>query len=241
MEDWKFYTVLIGVVAALVGIYFREALKQAHTQKNASSRLLAYLNYWNKNILDWDVFSIVYVGEQWRKEKIKAYSKSRSAEDILAVNEEYEAKLKELRDAIKNKDPELKFDHKEISEKFKKFTPKVMEQFLEAQKTYKQNIIEGKTFITDEEAATLGSDVADRAIHIKLRLVSLIEHGTSLLLHIAENKEKLEISDYADEIYQCLRVGILMYQDFEPIQERARQINQQSIFNLALKNMVGGL
>ncbi|MGC0119401.1 hypothetical protein [Pseudoalteromonas piscicida] len=92
-----------------------------------------------------------------------------------------------------------------------------MEQFLEAQKTYKQNIIEGKTFISDEEAATLGSHIADRSVHIKLRLVSLIEHGTSLLMYIAENKEKFEISDYADEIYQCIRVGILMYQDFEPI------------------------
>ena len=96
MEDWKFYTVILGVTAALVGIYFREALKQAHIQKNASSRLLAYLNYWNQNILDWDIFSIVYVGEQWRKDKIEAYSKSQNIEDINAVNEEYENKLKNL-------------------------------------------------------------------------------------------------------------------------------------------------
>ncbi|NQZ51856.1 MAG: hypothetical protein HRT95_17275 [Moritella sp.] len=241
MEDWKFYVILIGVVAALVGIYFREALKQAHIQKNASRRLIAYLNFWNKNILDWDVFSIVYVGEQWRDEILEACSKSGNTETILAIDEVYENKLKKLRDAIKNKDPNLKFDIQELSEKIKKLTPLFMGQFLDAQKVSKQNIIEGKTFISDEEAAALGVDVANRAIHIKLRLVSLIDNGTILLIHLSENREQLDISDYSDEIYQCVRVGVLMYQDFKPLKEQAEFVNTQSIFKLTLKNMVGGL
>lgn len=116
-----------------------------------------------------------------------------------------------------------------------------MDQFFEAQKIYKQNIIEGKTYITDEEAASLGSNVANKAIHIKLRLVSLIESGTNLIVRISENKKQLDISNYSDEIYRCLRIGILMYQDFKPIHSQATQINQTSIFNLALKNMLSGL
>jgi hypothetical protein len=241
VEDWRVYTLVIGVVAALIGIYFRESLRQAHVQKNAANRLLAYLNYWNQNILDWDVFSIVYVGHQWREEKIEAYRKSGDMADVLAVNEEYENKLKEIRDGIKNEDEKFDFDSVEIAQKLKKITPEFMEEFLIAQRANKQNIIEGKSFITDEDAASLGPSVAEKCISAKLRLVSLLEHGTILLILLSNEKGQIRISKFSEEIYQCIRISIIMYQDFEPLRKSANAISGKSIFRLSLSNMASGL
>jgi hypothetical protein len=103
MEDWRIITIIIGVIGALAGVYFRESLRKALRQKILASKLEAQLTDIFKDLTSNEFVNLLVVGELWRKDREKALLE-KGTEGFIDVEKKYEAMLKELKKKIENGD-----------------------------------------------------------------------------------------------------------------------------------------
>lgn len=241
MEDWKLISVIIGVIGALLGVYLREALRLAYQQKAIASRLNSYLLYWQKTILEEEhLFDITYLGIEWHKEYINAIHKGFSAEDLVKLDEKWEKKIKEIKEAIENEDPTLNINEEEVNEQIAKVKHRfgVLLEFLNSTK---QNIMDAKSYISDQEAGLLGFYTSDSVIELKMRMISLIETGYLLVTDIQMKDDRIKLKEHANELYSLFRAAILTSKSMERVKSRVYYIKEQSLGKLILKNMTGQL
>jgi type II secretory pathway pseudopilin PulG len=239
-EAMKLIALIIGIAGALLGVYFRESLRLANQQKIIVSRLRSYLLYYQTIILEeGDLFQITNVGTQWHNEYLDMIKKGEPVENIIKLNESYEEKLKGLKKMMVAGDEGLNFD----SEEFKGAIKLVKRRAAELIKTIelsRQNIIDGKTFITDGDAALLGEHISYRVIELKMRLLNLIDSGHVIIWEIDRN-DTFEVEKHAEEIYRVIRATIIFSRCMESTIHSIERIQSPSVLALAYSNMIKGI
>jgi len=240
MENWKMISIVIGIFGALLGVYFREAVRLANNQKSITSRLNAYLLHWQTIILEEDgVFDITYIGTKWYKDYMKLIKSGSDINEIAKLNNEYEDKLKEIKENILNGNNDIKINEKELSSRLNKIKHR-MPELLETLKLSRQNIIDGKTFITDESASYLGIHSSACIIELKMRLISVLDIAHVIFYDFSQ-KDDFKIKDNAEEIYKLIRYTILFSKAMEMVKLKVQYFQSCSTLSLTFKNMTGQL
>ncbi|MDD1777472.1 MAG: hypothetical protein LUQ65_04830, partial [Candidatus Helarchaeota archaeon] len=106
MEDWRIITIIIGVIGALVGVYFRESLRKALRQKIIASKLEAQISDILRDLSSSDFVNLFVIGESWRKDREKALLE-KGAGGFFDVEKKYEAILEELKKKIEKGDENI--------------------------------------------------------------------------------------------------------------------------------------
>lgn len=197
MPLWQ---IILGVLTAAFLIFLKNAHLKAHKQKTVATRLRSYLLYWQGFILDNDLFGIFQMGIEWNKEIDQILKDGGGAKDIVALENEKKKELDKLEKQIVTDSDKLKIDKDAIQKTLKKLPQNTTEQILQYAHRYEQNIVEGKTFISDEEACQLGIYVAQLSIELKMNLIQLISSGLGLLIVILSNPEEFDLKEHANDI-----------------------------------------
>ena len=97
MGFWGIILIIIGVLGALIGVYFRESLRHAYEVKDIAIRLESHLDSMVSGILKSEHKIVLVIAEKWRQETLKALS-SQGPLSFEETEKKYEKLLKEARD-----------------------------------------------------------------------------------------------------------------------------------------------
>src|SRR3990167_2389560 len=101
MDDAKWLAVIIGIVGALLGVYFLENFRRALNQKRIAAQLHAYLSYWEMALLKTDLGALIILVQEWDKERAEGYRKG-GKKGFSEVWDKQQAQLKDIKSQIKS-------------------------------------------------------------------------------------------------------------------------------------------
>jgi len=131
-------------------------------------------------------------------------------------------------------------DLEKLLQDFQESLPKeTIASILDYSRTTRQNIIDGKTFISDEEAASLGVAFAHNSIELKMRIIDLVDSATGLIVTCLSAPAALEKA-LPTEIAQLAWKGILVSKNIDSFTGAARAIARKSLIALTVQNIRKG-
>jgi hypothetical protein len=231
--------IIIGVVASAALFYVTSSMLLAQKQLVAATRLGGYLSYWQNWIIEHDLFGVYHEGMKWNEQDREIKKRGGGPKEAieLAKNKKREF-LTQLKERIEKTDFEGK--NAEIVRNFQRMPKESASLLLEFSRTTRQNIIDGKTFISDEEAATLGVAFTNKCIELKMGILDLVDGVTAPLLAMVSAPEHFEVKTFSAEICQLVWKGILVSKNIDTLAPAARAISSKSVIVLTLQNVRSG-
>lgn len=233
--------IIFGVVASAVVFYVTSiAMTLAQKQLFAATRLAAYLRHWQNWIIEHDLFGVYHEGMKWNKEELEIRKKRGGTpqEIVELANNKKKEFLSQLKERIEKEDFEA--DNARIIQNFQRLPKDLASMLLEFSRTTRQNIIDGKTFISDEEAAALGVAFTNECIELKMGILDIVDGVTMLSLSLVGAPEQFAIKTFSGEICQLVWKGILVSKNIDTIAPAARAISSKSVIALTLQNIRSG-
>ena len=234
MDLWQ---VIVGIFSAALLIFFRNAHVTAQKQKVIATRLRSYLLYWNGWILDNDMFNVFYLGVEWNKQIQETIKKGGGAKDLVKLKEEKKKMVDEIKEMIESEADTIKFDKETIVKALNKLPSNTAETILQLAMKSEQNLLDGKTFISDEDASYLGIYFAQICVEMKMNLISMMSQGVGLILEFMSDPENFDLKASAKELSQIIWKAVLVSKDIDTLSNRINVYTENSLFNLTLKNM----
>ncbi|MFY0678555.1 MAG: hypothetical protein JXR18_14855 [Neptuniibacter sp.] len=229
--------ILTGIFTAAILIFLRSANVHAQRQKIVSTRLDSYLRYWNRVILDKDWFGIFYVGVKWNEEIRELVANGGTPEDIVKLDAEKKKIIEEFKEQLKENPSSLEAEVVKSRKHIKQLPESLKNNVMSLVATSSQNIIEGKTFISDEDASHLDPYMASVSIDLKMKLVNLMGEAAILFAKISHDPDSFKIEEHSDQISELLWQGILISKDIDTLSERVKKYTEKSAFSLTLMNV----
>lgn len=229
--------ILIGIITAAFLIFLRNANVHAQKQKAVSTMLNSYLKYWRRVVLDNDWFKVFYIGVQWNNEIKEIVAKGGTLEDVVQLNDEKKKLLAEFQEKIKTDAESLESEVEKIRETFRKLPEPLVNSVMSLLATSSQNLIEGKTFISDEDASLLDPQISSIAIDLKMKMVNAMSKMTVLVLNIAENPDDFKLEEFAEEISELIWQAILISKDIDTLSNEIIRYSDKSTFALTIQGL----
>lgn len=227
--------IIWGVIAASVVIFVRNAHVSAHQQKIAAIRLKSYLHYWKNQVMEKDFFKIFNLGMEWNEEFGKAVARGLSDKELLEFDtKKKESMLLEIRAMVDSISPEKV---RELINTLKGMPKHAFDNISADVASAAQNLIDGKTFVSDQEACCLDFHSANVCIDLKMNLVELILSFPVLMLRMVNGEQNFEIKNHRLEIINLLWKCVVVSKDIDVLSGLVERYLNKSIFRLTFNNI----
>jgi hypothetical protein len=231
--------IIIGVVASAAIFYVTSSMLLAQRQLLAATRLGGYLTYWQNWIIEHDLFGVYHEGVKWNQEEREIRKKGGGGKEAVELTKNKKQEfLIQLKERIEQLDFEA--DNAKVIRNFQRMPKESASMLLEFSKTTRQNIIDAKTFISDEEAATLGVAFTNKCIELKMGILDLVDGITAPLLLLVGAPENFDLRSFSGEICQLVWKGVLVSKHIDTIAPAARAISSKSVIALTWQNIRTG-
>jgi len=229
------FTLISGVIVGAIIFYVRSAILLAHRQKEAAIRLLAYLYYWREWLIDHDAFALAYIGISWNEEIRELLGKGGTIEDVVNLEEEKKKIVERIQEEVSKLDISDKLP--EVLAVIEKLPSDSLDKVLESMKVLRQNLIEGKTFISDSEAVSMGLHVMTKSISVKMNIISMADTILTIIFGLLADKDNFKIDRYAKEVSVIVWKGMKVSRDIDMLINIAKRESSKSIFTLVVENL----
>ena len=231
-----FWQIILGLFTAGFLIFLRNANLKAQKQKIIAIRLHSYLLYWKKFVLDNHWLGIFYMGMKWNEEIDKIIKKGQGTEALIKLKDDKKKKIDELKEEMLKESGKVKVQQA-IDEMLRKSPPNAIDHMLQYVQKTGQNLVDGKTFISDEDASNLGVFIAQTTIELKMDLISMLNSVMNIIVMLSSNPEKFELKDYVDDIAKLVWKGIVVSKNIDTLSKKTDFFNQLSTFDLTMRNL----
>jgi len=238
MEFWQ---IILGVVTAVFLIFLRGAHSKAHQQKIAAARLRSYLLYWQGVVMEYNLFGVYQIGVNWNEEIEEIVQSGIDGEKLVALESKKKEEIEELKKHLEEKSDEIEFGKEEIYKLLKHLPENGAEYFSQYIIRSSQNIVDGKTFIRDDEASQLGAYITQVAVQLKLELLSLLSLVTGFFMAAMSDPEGFDLKDSSDDLAKLIWKGVLVSKHIDTLSKKVEAISNMSIMDLTLVNLRGRL
>lgn len=163
--------------------------------------------------------------------------------EVIEVAKLQEEKKKLLNEVKEQLEKGIGLDQEGLVRDIQRLPKEAVGSILESSKTTKQNLIDGKTFISDEEAAALGVAFTHTCIELKMGILDLVDSGTMLavtLVSLVSAAADFDIRNHSAEVSEMVWKGILVSKNIDLISRAARVISSKSVAALTLQNIRDG-
>jgi hypothetical protein len=229
-------SIIIGVIGALLGVYFRESLRAAHQQKLVALRLNAYLQNLIEEILDSEFEKLFFTGVAWDKDITEAASKG--IEAFQEVDEKYKKMLEEVKIKINEGVPEINKTVEKNYKSFREMDEEIFQFYIQQLEKAQNYLIRGVNFISDEDATKLSWIAAHRVIEIKSHAMELITKSV-LYMKMLRKMDALDIKALHEVIFDITKHSIMLSRHVTPLFKYTKIISQCGILKLAFQKMMG--
>lgn len=233
MELWK---ILFGVLAAVALVHFRSAYLLAQKQQLVSRRLRSYLLYWQGWVIDNKAFSIFHVGVEWNKEIDELIKGGDGAAEMVALKEKKREMINEIKTELDKVDKDSGIDLSEIMSFLERLPANSIDHILKAGTQFEQNLLDGKTFISDDDACALGPYCAQLCVNLKMNIISGASKFIGQIVLFLAAPDKYSIKGASKEISELLWLAILISKDIDALTKYIDRLGKQSLWNLTWNN-----
>jgi hypothetical protein len=148
---------LIGLLVAGAAFYIRSAYLLAQRQRLVATRLHAYLSYWQSWVKEHDFFSLYNLGVEWNAEERAIVKKGEGAKGLVALEDRKRALVKEAVKSYMEEQEAKAVGDTELIATIKQSVASshggTVDQMQHALELFEQNLLDGKTFISDDDAS----------------------------------------------------------------------------------------
>lgn len=208
----------------------------AQTQKHAAIRLQGYLVYWQGWVIDHDLFGVFHEGVKWNQEIDEILRRGGGAEELVKLKEEKKQLIREVREGVESNDSG--FDRSAFVAQIAKLPADAVGSILDYAKNTRQNLIDGKTFISDTEAASLGMSVTQQSIELKMYLLALTDTVIMILLAAVTNPSEFDIKKYSKEISESVWRAVVIAKHIDSLTRAAQRVTSKTILKLTWRNVL---
>ncbi len=225
MEDAKLIAVVIGIIGALIGVYFRATIKKAHARLSAAITLESTLFYWfnlgmeNKNIREFLITGYLY----GKKEKEVIQTK-----DINKIDE-FKQKLEKViteaeGDFIKKQEANIDKILKEV----KKLSKEEYNEILKEIEDYRSSIKDGAGFLSQENISVLEWHMLPKILETKSEIQSILLEFKLALIHTYTN-ENLDKEKIFSMIFSMIRSALKVTKNLIPLIQYSGKIRKKGL------------
>ncbi len=207
---------------------------QAQKQKYAAIRLQGYLAYWQGWIMENNLFDVYHIGWKWNEEINNILKKGGNTDELVKLKAEKKKLIDEVQKGIQSK--EIGLDKERLYEEIRKFPTDILDSIVDYTKATRQNLIDGKTFISDDEATALGVLVTSLSIELKMHIIDITDTYVMLLLACSRNPTEFNITKYSKEIAKSVWMGVVVSKNIDSLMRSAKKVTSQSIIKLTIHN-----
>jgi len=228
-------SLLLAIVAGATIFYIRSAMLRAHQQKNSAIRFLGYLQNLRFRITDSEFFAIFYEGIKWNEDIKNILSSGGGVKELVELETKKKEIVKELKEEIFNA---IDNGMDDIISGSKNYPRIVLPGMFDQIQRDRQNLIEGKIFISDEEAACLGPAVTSSSIQLKMDIVEALDAVTLVIFSFLEAPDKFNLRNYDPQMTTLLWKTVVVTKNIEFLTKICESISSMSIFQLTMRNLL---
>jgi hypothetical protein len=231
--------VLSGIATSALLYYITASMLLAQKQLIAANRLQAYLRHWAQWVLDSGYFAIFHVGREWSEEEDALIRDHKGAEALVKLR----ADKKELVEQMSQKVGEMetfKLDRDALQHIIARLPKEAANFYIEAGNTLVQNIVLGNTFITDEEAASMGIVIIQEAVELKMTVVDLIGKAHFLIASLLSSAVTVTDEDAREAFGEMLWPCVLAARSHTKLLKYAQLFTTRTVTELTLRNIRSG-
>jgi hypothetical protein len=233
VEFWK---IILGLFTAAFLIHFGGAYARAQRQQLVATRLYSYLWYWKSWVLENKVFAVFHIGAEWNKQERELLSKGEGAKGLVKLQEEKRKMVDEIREKIASDDSPV--DIEGLKKSLQKLPENTVANLLELCRRNEQNLLDAKTFVTDEDASTLGPYYALTCVRLKMNLIAVFDRGLGEVIKVISDPDNFALQQAASGVAEIIWKGILVSKDIDELTTKVEAIRKQTVLSLSYKNFL---
>lgn len=231
------FEIVVGVFTAALLIHFRGAYLHARKQRLIAVRLASYLAHWKERIVESEFFAIFYVGMEWHEEIQEIVAKGGSAQELIALGKEKKEIVEGLKKEILSGITDVSIDNDELLRKLRKYSLDDASALRALARQDDQDLLDAKTFISDEDASYLPPYIAQRCVSPKMNMISARSDLVSLLLEFLAEPSTFTYKDYADTVGDITWQAFVISRDTEVLLSWTDLTSRRSIIRHAIDNL----
>ncbi len=231
--------IFIGLLTAVFLVFLRSAVIKAHKQKIVAARLSSYLEYWKRCVLEYELFNMFYRGIEWNDEISEIINNGGTGIDLVELEQSKKDKISELKAAFESGEIELPTDSYETA--FSRMPEDPLTYIVSEMSKTQQNIVDGKTFVSDEDVSNLDVAMARTTIELKMEVLSSLSLVVGLFVVMHKNQGENISKLCAEDISKLIWKGLVISKHIDRLCRRLEFYQNQTIFKLTILNMKNAL
>jgi hypothetical protein len=228
--------IILGAVATFLAFYATSSVLLAQKQLVAATRLNGYLTYWQNWIIEHNISKVYALGLIWNQEDQEAKNRGGDVKELMKLKQQRKTQLDSIKEQLE-KGMDIGFDKDQVMRTLRHHSK---ESVQDSARLTRQSLVDGKTFISDEEATALGVAFTVKCIELKMGLIDLVDGVTNLLVVLMDGPDDFEIKEYSAEIADLIWKGISVSRGIDVVSRAARVISSKSVLSLTWKNIITG-
>ena len=233
-----FLNILAVLFLIAISVHVKNAYALAQKQKLSAVKLNAYLTYW-KSMIDASGISTYFYADERIQSLQHALIRAKYTNHWAEVSKVKSAIHQELEKSF----PEDQNDPNENESiqtviDFVEALPGGLDFLSRKISAESQNLLDGKTFVRDDEASSLGYSYAYTAVSIKMNATHCMGDLMLVVALIYSKPEKFR-SQIKTAWLDCLWKALLVLAEIDILSSKVRQLENRTVLRMAWRNFWG--
>jgi len=179
MQTTTWLSVLIGVIGAVLGVYLRESYRRALKQQTIAAQVTAHVLSWQMTLHKLGLGGIAELSRDRHQEKTEALATG-GKELFVRAYKKHAAKVEELKSSITQCPPQVQAQIEQMHRRLHQIGDEEFKFAMTESTAARADLLAGRTFVTDVDAAELGAAAAYHAVAFKTEMCALLQQIQSL-------------------------------------------------------------
>ena len=237
MDGSKLIAIVVGVVGALVGVYFRESFRRSVRQKLLASKLEAQVREMILGVLTTRFSEILAVAEVWRKERLSALSEQ-GPQVWGEVERKWKGRLEQIKGKISEGHQEVDQALTRAREAYRKLPEKLFAYQIREFELLRDLLSSSTGFLSEDEAAEISWDTVACIVSFRTALERIIKLQILFALSSREIQDP-QLEESRSTACECLEEGIRLSQQLTAMRDKTKMFRTRSLLRLTFENMLG--
>lgn len=230
-----FIHILAILFAIAISMHIKNAYVLAQKQKLSITQLNAYLAYW-KSVID-EQYLLRVISSDVMQSLQQTLIKAKYTNDWTAVSEAKTKIHQEMERALAEDANTISELSRTIQRLYEPYpdAPSLIHREVDSMS---QNILDGKTFMRDADASSLGYFCTHTCVSLKMNAISFLRHSARITAFILYDHKKFR-TEVSSGFLSILEQGLYVLVDVEILSRRLRPLENRTVLRLAWNNFWG--
>ena len=145
--------------------------------------------------------------------------------------------IEEIKTELLSDSSDISVNNDELLELMKRYSADTPDNLLRYARQDDQDLLDAKTFISDDDASHLPAYIAQKCVALKMNMISARSDFVSLPLALIAGPKTFDLKDHVEKIGDIVWQVFLISRDIEVLSRWTATISRQSVIVRTLQNL----